>query len=178
MTRFSVIKLLVSFAAISWASLAVGQDLHVSPMKNGIGITVSAQKPYTLMAGGHETTPTLTMECLHKGKNAVHVLMFSPGGAVTEDNPEASSKNGIGLFMSMGGGAKELTTWIPYNDVDTYAYYGKTEPERVQFIQTLMRFDTASIEFKPFLTGVSITSSFDLVKLREEMAKRPECAIP
>lgn len=129
------------------------------------------------MPGGQEKTATLSLECFHKGKTPEHILMFSPGEALSEDNPEAGSKNGIGLLMSMGNGAKTLTTWITYNDVDNYAQYGKTEPERVQFIQKLMKFDTASIEFKPFLTGVSVTSSFDLVKLREEMTKHPECSL-
>jgi hypothetical protein len=46
----------------------------------------------------------------------------------------------------------------------------------VKFIQYLLGSPTVSIQFKPFLTGVSTTSVFDVSKLREEMEKHPECA--
>ena len=45
----------------------------------------------------------------------------------------------------------------------------------MKFLQSLLSSVTVSIEFKPFLTGVPTTSVFDLSKLRDEMAKYPEC---
>jgi hypothetical protein len=33
------------------------------------------------------------------------------------------------------------------------------------------------VEFKPFLTGQTIISIFDLAPLQAEMAKHPECAM-
>jgi hypothetical protein len=70
-----------------------------------------------------------------------------------------------------------VTNWIPYGDTATFAYYGKTEPERLTFIQSILGSPAVSIEFKPFLTGTPVTSSFDLSKLRDEMDKHPECAL-
>ncbi|MGA2905981.1 MAG: hypothetical protein ABSD98_19310, partial [Candidatus Korobacteraceae bacterium] len=61
-------------------------------------------------------------------------------------------------------------------DAVTYAYFGKTEAERLEFIQSVSSSGTVSIEFKPFLTGSPTTSIFDLSKLRDAMDKYPECA--
>ena len=69
-----------------------------------------------------------------------------------------------------------MTAWVPYGDTVTFTYFGKNEPERLKFIQSLLSSGVVSIEFKPFLTGVPTTSVFDLSKLRDEMDKYPECA--
>lgn len=100
-----------------------------------------------------------------------------PGGALVEDGPEVTAKGGQLPFIMTIGGNKETTSWIPYGDAISYAYYGKTEPERVKFIELVLSSGAISIEFKPFLTGVPTTSSFDLSKLRDEMTKHPECAL-
>lgn len=170
------IRLLAFFFIMLGASFAAAQEIQVSPTKGGVVVTLPADKPYTLLPG-EEKTATLSMLCLRKGNKASHILMFSPGGAVAEDNPETSPKNGVvGLSMTIGG-KKQITTWIPYNDPDTYAYFGKTEPERVEFFESLFKYDTASIDFKPYLTGVENTSVFAVGKMHEEMAKHSECTM-
>ena len=162
-------------AILLWSLLGVGQEVHVSPGKNSVVLSVAAQKPYSLMSG-EEKKPVLAVECALKGKKTVHILKFLPGGMLAEDNPESSAKGGELVFEMTMGGTKESTTWIPYGDTESYAYYGKTEPERLKFIQDMLGSPSASIEFKPFLTGVSTTSVFDISKLRGEMDKHPECA--
>ena len=46
-------------------------------------------------------------------------------------------KNGEIHLNTVLGGNKETTNWIPYGDAVTYAFYGKTEPERVKFFNPL-----------------------------------------
>jgi len=172
----SRIRLLAFFLTILAACFAAAQDIQVSPTKGGVVIVLSADKPYQLLPG-EEKTATLSMQCLHVKNKSSHILLFSPGGAVAEDDPETTSKHGgVGLMMTIGG-KKQRTSWISYNDPDTYAYFGKTEPERVEFYDSLFKYDSASIDFKPFLTGVENTSVFNIGKLREEMAKYPECSM-
>ena len=60
----------------------------------------------------------------------------------------------------------------------SYAYVGKTEPERIHFLQSLLNAPAVSIEFTPFLTGIPASSTFDLTGLRTEFDKHPECTIP
>lgn len=163
-------------AILLWSVQGVGQEVHVSPGKNGVALSVTAQKPYSLISG-EEKRPALVVECALKNKKPVHVLKFLPGGMLADDNPEGNAKGGEMVFNMTLGATKEATAWIPYGDTESYAYYGKTEPERLKFIQELLGSTTVSIEFKPFLTGSPTTSIFDVSKLREEMDKHPECAM-
>jgi hypothetical protein len=168
-------KLSGLLAVLSCALLSTGQEVHVSAGKNSVVLSVAAQKPYSLMSG-EEKKPLLAIECAQKGKKTVHILKFQPGGMLVEDNPESGGKGGELVLAMTTGGAKEATSWIPDGDTEIYAYYGKTEPERMKFILNMLGSLTVSIEFKPFLTGVSITSVFDISRLRDEMGKHPECA--
>jgi hypothetical protein len=163
-------------AIILWSLLSLGQEVHVSQGKSSVALSVLAQKPYPWISG-EQKTPILSVECALKGKKTLHLLKFSPGGALVEDGPEVTAKGGQLPFMMTIGGTKQVESWIPYGDAISYAYYGKTEPERVKFLQLVLSSGIISIDFKPFLTGVPTTSSFDLSKLRDEMAKYPECAL-
>jgi hypothetical protein len=157
-----------------WAGSSVGQAVHVSESKGAVALTVSAEKPYEIMAG-ESKRPALSVQCSMKGKKTMHLVTFSAMGALATEDPENAPKNGeITLNVAMDG-AKQSTEWIPYGDTVTFAYYGKTEPERVKFLQLLMNAPTVSIEFTPFLTGTPITSVFDLSKLHEEVMNRAEC---
>jgi len=165
------------FIALVFLSyLAVGQEVTVTPGKNSVVLSIPASKSYQLMAS-EEKQPTLSLQCAEKGKNRVHLLMFSAGEALTENDAETAPRSGEFVLMMKFGGTKQPTTWIPYGNRETFAYYGKTEPERAKFIQSLFTNPSAAIEFKPFLTGVTVTSIFDLSRLRDEMAKHPECSL-
>jgi hypothetical protein len=158
-----------------WSFLCLGQEVHVSPGNGNVVLSVWAQKSYQLVPG-EVKTPVLSVECTQKGKKTtLHFLKFSPGGSLAEDNPEGPAKGGQLSFNMTIGGNKQMTTWIPYGDTVTFTYFGKTEPERMKFIQFLLSSATVSIDFKPFLTGAPTTSVFDISKLREEMNKYPEC---
>jgi hypothetical protein len=162
-------------AVVLCSLLALGQEVQVSPGKHSVRLTITA-KSYRLLPT-EEMQPTLTLECAVKGNKAGHLLLFSAGGAISEDNPETAPRNGqLTLTMTISG-TKQATTWIPYGDTETYAYYGKTEPERLKFIEVLLHSPTASIQFKPFLTGQLIISEFDIGKLRDEAEKYPECGL-
>jgi hypothetical protein len=177
MNTWSFAMKLSGLAAMMFYSLlAIGQEVHVTPGKNSIILSVSAQKSYHLLVS-EEKQPTLAVECAAKGKKTMHLLIFSPGEALAEDNQEAAPKSGEFVLNMTIGGNKQVTSWIPYGDTATFAYYGKTEPERLTFIQSILSSPAVSIEFKPFLTGTPVTSSFDLSKLRAEMDKHPECAL-
>ena len=173
----SMSKLNVSglVAIVLWSSLCLGQEVHVSRGKNTVVLSVSAQKKYQLMSG-EEKLPTLSVECAHKGKKTGHNVKFSPGGSLVEENFEVDAKPGQLTFNMTIGGTKQITAWVPYGDTVTFTYFGKSEPERMKFIQSLLSSGSVSIEFKPFLTGVPTTSVFDLSKLGAEMDKYPECA--
>ncbi len=154
------------------AGVCVAQEVEVSTSKSAVILSVNAQKSYDLMSG-EKKTPVLSVECALKAKKAGHVITFAPGGAVIEDKPEGQQ---VSFTVSMGG-AKHVTTWVNYGDTVTFAYFGKQEPERVQFIKMLLDAGMVSIDFSPFLTGQTIRSTFDLSKLRAEMASHPECAL-
>ena len=169
-------KLLGLLAVLSWSLFGLAQEVHVSTGKASVALSLPARKPYALLSA-EEKTPVLTLQCAHKGKTAMHLLTFTAGNTLVEDDSDPFAKNGPVTFEMTIGGKRQATTWIPYGDAVTYAYYGKTEPERVKFIQTLFGSATVSIEFKPFLTGTATTSVFEVGKLSEEMNQHPECAI-
>jgi hypothetical protein len=161
------------FVAVTlWSFLCMGQELHVTRGKGNVVLGVGAQKPYQLLSGEGKT-PTLSVECVQKGKKTLHQVMFLPGGSLVEDSPE---KSGQLTFNMTIGGIKQTTAWVPSGDAVSFTYFGKQEPERLKFIQSLLSSGAVSIEFTPFLTGVPSTSVFDLSKLRDEMDRYPECA--
>lgn len=164
---------LAGFVAIAlWSSLCMGQQVHVSEAKSGVVLSVSAQRPYQLIAGEIKT-PMLGVECDQKGKKTAHLLRFQPGSAIAEGSPESSGQR---LFNMTVSGITHTTPWVQYGDTVTFAYFSKNEAERLKFIQSVLSSGTVSIEFIPFLTGATTTAVFDVSKLRDEMNKYPECA--
>lgn len=159
------------FGLLGWTTAAVAQDVQVNSGKNTVILSVNAQQSYDVVSG-EKKTPVLSVECV-QGKKAGHIITFSPGGAVIEDNPEGKEAN----FIVTMGGSKHTTNWVNFGDTVTFAYFGKHEPERAEFIRALLDSGIVSIDFKPFLTGQSVTSTFDLSKLRAEMAAHAECAL-
>ena len=163
----------VLFAAMFLAA----QEVHVTPGKSGsVSLTISAQQTYSIMAS-EKITPTLSIICAVKNKKGGHLITFTANGMLTESDIGTTPRNGeIGLTMVING-AKEDTTWIPYSDVATFAYYGKTEPERAQFLRHILTSPTITFEFTPFLTGTPVSASFDLTKLHEEVYRHTECGM-
>jgi hypothetical protein len=159
-----------------WSFFCVAQEVQVSRAKGSVVFSVAAQKSYQLLSG-QERTPVLTVECAQKGKKSLHVVRFLPGAALAEDNPEVTVKGGQLSFNMTIGGSKQVTTWVLYGDAVSYTYFGKQEPERLRFIQSLLSSGSVSIQFTPFLTGVPITGVFELSKLRDAMDAYPECAM-
>jgi hypothetical protein len=166
----------VIVAVILWTVLSSGQEVKVTPGKDSVALSVSAQKPYDILAS-EKKIPVLSVQCSQKGKKSAHLVIFTTGGALAESDAEAGPKNGAFALHMVVGGKEQKTEWIPYTDPITYAYYGKSEPERVAFLQLLLSAPTASISFTPFLTGATATSVFDLSKLRDEIKSHPECAV-
>jgi len=146
------------------------QEVHVSQAQGHVVLSVTAQQPYQLMMG-EPKRPVLSVECAQKGKKAGHVVTLRLGTTLAEDN----DKTGLQLLTLNIDGQSHETTWMSYGDTVTFAYFGKTEPERVAFIQLLQASKTVAIEFKPFLTGIPVTTVFQVDKLRDEISKHPEC---
>lgn len=158
------------------ALLGSAQEVKVTPGKDSVALSVSAQKPYDILAS-EKKVPVLSVQCSQQGKKGAHLLIFTAGGAIGESDSESGPKNGAITLHMVVGGKEQITKWIPYSDPITYAYYGKTEPERVAFLHLLLSAPTASINFTPFLTGATATSVFDLTKLRDEVNSHSECGM-
>jgi hypothetical protein len=170
-------KLLVLVTTVvGCAILSAGQDVRTSPVKGGVNVSITANQPYEVMSG-EKKRAVLSVECTQnqKATKVMHLVMFSAGENVAEDNAETKPKNGEIHLTTMLGGNKETTNWIPYGDAVTYAFYGKTEPERAKFLQLLLASPTFSVEFTPFLTGNIMRSDFDIVKLKAEVIQHAEC---
>jgi hypothetical protein len=168
-------RLAIVLAAMS-LSLCLAQEVHVSPIKNGVLITVPAQKTYHLVLGQEEKTAHLGVECLHKGKVNTHLPLFMPGGSILEDSSEFGGGGEQDLAMTLDG-HKQVTPWVGYDkSTVVFTYAAHTEADRMQMIQSMLRSSPVSVEFKPFLTGQPTTVVFDLEPVRTEMAKHPECA--
>jgi hypothetical protein len=164
------------FVALAlWSFPCMGQEVRVAQGNGSVVLTVQAQQPYKLISGEGKT-PTLSVECTHKGKKTAHLLIVSAGGMLVDDSHEGNPRGGQRTFNMTIGGIKQMTTWVAYGDVVSFTYFGKVESERLKFIQSLLTAGAVSIEFVPFLTGVPTTSDFDLSKLRDELDKYPECA--
>lgn len=163
-------------AVLLCSLLSLAQEVEITPGKNSVGLKITASKTYHWLTT-EEARPTLILECQRKGNKSGHLLLFSPAGAISEATQEMTPRNGALTLTMKIGGTKQATTWIPYTDTETFAYYGKTEPERLQFIQSLLTSPTVLFQFTPFLTGQVVTSEFDLRQLKDEAAKHPECAL-
>lgn len=157
-----------------WSLLGVGQDVHVSQGKGIVVLSVRAVKPYLLMSG-EEKTATFAVVCTQKGKKTSHVLKFLPGEQLVEDTPGITATSGEFVFNMTIGGTKQMTEWA-LSDPVTFAFYSPTDAGRLKFIQALLSSGTVTIEFKPFLSGATTSSTFDLSKLELEMGKHPECS--
>ena len=170
----------VLLAAIGCAlslQLLWAQDVHVSSDKGVTTFSVMAQKPYTLMSSGQARTPVLSISCQQKGKKFGHAITFSPGGILTEQEYSTfGSSATLNLEMTIGT-HKEPTIWVAHGNLQSFDYYGKTEPERVQFVRALLQVPAITLDFTPFLTGVPVSSTFDLTGLHMEFAKHPECSL-
>lgn len=160
-----------------WAVLGTAQEVRVTPGKSGsISLTVTSQQSYSIMTN-QKVSPTLSIICAVKNKKGGHLITFTANGMLTEGDIGTTPRNGeIGLTMVING-KKEDTTWIPYTDVATFAYYGKTEPERAQFLRHILSSPSITFEFTPFLTGNPVSASFDLTKLHEEVYQHAECGM-
>lgn len=154
-----------------------GQDVHVSSDKGITTLSVTAQKAYALMASGQSRTPVLSVSCQQKGKKIEHAITFSPGGILTEQEYSTFGSSATLTLEMTVGTHKQSTIWVAHGDIQSFGYYGKTEPERIQFLQTLLSAPTVSLEFTPFLTGVPASSTFDLTGLHTEFDKHPECSV-
>lgn len=173
----SAVSLAVSIALVLCAPAALGQAVHVSNQHGVVTLSVSAQKPYELTVHGHATAPVLSISCQQKSKKPLHAIMLSPGGILTEQ--EYSTFGGAAsLELEVTAGEQKIATnWVAHRDLDSFTYVGKTEPERLSFLQTLLGTPMVSIHFIPFLTGEPVTSTFDMTGLRAEFDKHPECAM-
>jgi hypothetical protein len=162
---------------VLWPPNLLGQDVHVTSDSGIIRLSVTAQKPYGLIVSGQAKTPVLSVVCQQKGKKIAHAITFAPGGILTEQEYSTfGSSASLVLEMSIGG-HKQKTTWESHGNLESFAYVGRTEPERIQFLQVLLSVPTVAIDFTPFLTGSPTSSTFDLTGLRTEFDKHPECAM-
>ena len=165
-----------AIAYASWSPDLFGQDVHVASDNGVTTLSVMAQKPYAAIVAGQAKTPALSVVCRQKGKKIAHAITFSPGGILTEQEYSTfGSSASLVLEMTIGE-HKQSTTWVSDENLQSFHYVGKTEPERIQCLQALLSASTVSINFTPFLTGTPVSSTFDLTGLRTEFAKHPECA--
>jgi hypothetical protein len=163
---------LLSATAVLAGVVCVAQQVHVTQAKDHVELSIAAQQPFQLMVG-QPKLPVLTVECAQKGKKAGHLVLFQPGTALAEDSDTAGLQV---LTLIIDDHPPVETNWMPYGDSATFAYYGKTEAERLTFVQLLENSKSLAIEFKPFLTGMAVTSHFALDNLRDEVGKHPQCA--
>ena len=177
MKTTSALSLAVMISLAFWAPAALGQAVHVSNDHGVVTLSVNAQKTYALTASRQAKAPVLSIGCQQKGKNVWHAINLSPGGIVTEQEYSNFGKSASLALEVTIGDQKLPTNWVAQGNLETFAYFGKTEPERLNFLHTLLGAPMISIEFTPFLTGQPVTSTFDLTGLRAEFDKHPECAI-
>jgi len=163
-------------AVMLFALVSVAQEVHVSPERGGIVLSVPAQHPYELMPG-QQKMPLLGVECLGKGKKNSHTPLFIPGGSLVQEGIEPGDTGGQVITMILDG-TKQVMTWAPYKAPVTMMFtYPGGEADRVHLIQAMLHSSPLHVEFKPFLTGQPVIAIFDLAPLQTEMAKHPECAM-
>lgn len=177
MKTTKALSLAATIALAFWASIGMGQTVHVTTDNGVVTLSVDAQRPYVLATSSETKTPVLSVVCQQKGKKLSHAINFSPGSILKEQQYSNFGNSASLMLEASVGGQKLSTNWVSYSSLDSFAYYGKTEPERLNFLKALLGVSTISIEFTPFLTGQSVTSLFDLTGLRTEFDKHPECAI-
>ena len=174
------VRLVLLSAAIAvgvWSPMVMAQQVHVTSENGIVTLSVVAQKPYALIASGQEKTPVLTVICQQKGKKFAHALKFSPGGILTEQEFSTFGSSASLVLEMIIGEHKYSTTWAAHGDLRSFDYVGKTEAERLQFLNTLLTVPVVAIDFTPFLTGKPVSSTFDLTGLRAEFDKHSECAM-
>ena len=173
MRVFLIFAVLLAFSGMCVSA----QEVHVSAQNGIVTLTAPAQKPYTLMGSSQSRVPILSLACQRKGKKSGHSIVFSPGSALAQKQFSTfGSTATVSLEITLEG-HRQATAWVSAGSADDYAYFGKTEPERVQFLQALWRASALTIEFTPFLTGIPVSSTFDLTTLRAEFDKHPECTM-
>ena len=156
--------------------VCLAQEVHVSPERGGVVLSVPAQQPYELMPGERKM-PLLGIECLGKGKKNSHTPLFIPGGSLVQEGVEPGDSGGQIIAMILEG-TKQVMTWAPYKTPVTMIFtYPGGEAERMHLIQAMLHSSPLRVEFKPFLTGQPVISVFDLAPLQTEMAKHPECSM-
>jgi len=175
MTTTSALSLAVTTALALLGPAGMGQ-VHVTTDHGVVSLSVKAQVPYALIASGHAKAPVLNISCQQKGKKFSHAITFSPGGILQEQQYSTFGNSASLVLEVTVGGQKLSTNWVSYGNLDSFAYLGKTEPERLNFLQALLGTSTISIEFTPFLTGQPVASTFDLTGLAAELDNHPECA--
>lgn len=168
--RTSLVTLL---GALLWTTSSLAQEVQIEEIKNGLVLSIQAQKTYRLLPGS-EKLPELSVGCVLKGKKVGQELVFSPGGSLIPDHAEAGAKSGETLVVRING-TRHVTHWIPYGEGFGYAYAGHTEADREHFIQEMLSSPTVEFEFQPFLTGVKTTAVFDTTQLAAEIKKHAEC---
>jgi hypothetical protein len=166
-----------AIACALWSPNLLGQDVHVTSDKGVVTMSVAAQKSYGLIVSGEAKTPVLAVICQQKGKKIGHAITFSPGGMVTEQEYSTFGQSASLVLEMTIGDHKQSTTWVAQGNLQAFDYMGKTEAQRIQFLQALLSVPTVSIGFTPFLTGTPTSSTFDLTGLRAEFDKHPECAM-
>jgi hypothetical protein len=175
-TAQAILLSAAAVGALGFPSLLRGQDVQVTSDKGVVTLSVTAQKAHV---AGQAKAPVLSVVCQQKGKKFTHAITFAPGGMLTEQE-FSTFGNSTSLVLEMTiGENKQSTTWVAHNfkSFQSYEYVGKTEPERIHFLQTLLSAPSVSIAFTPFLTGAPTSSTFDLTGLRTEFDKHPECAM-
>src|SRR5579863_3858581 len=93
----------VIVAVLLWTLLGQGQEVKVTPGKDSVALSVSAQKAYDILAS-EKKVPVLSVQCSLKGKKTGHMVIFTAGGALEESDAESGAKNGaVTLHMMVGG---------------------------------------------------------------------------
>ena len=171
------ISFFVAIAFAMWSHPLAGQEVHVTADNGIVTMSVMAQKPYALIVSGQAKTPVLSVICQQKGKKFSHAITFLPGGILTEQEYSTFGSSATLVLEMNIGEHKQSTTWVSHGNLQSFDFVGKTEAERLQFLQSLLSMQTVSIDFTPFLSGTPTSSKFDLTGLRAEFDKHPECAM-
>lgn len=176
MTLVRAIFLCAAMASALWTHSLYAQEVHVSSEKGITTLSVMAQQPYAAGAAGHGKVAMLSVVCRPKNKKMAHGITLAPGGILTEQEYSTFGGSASLVLEMTVGGQKQSTTWVSHEDLRSFDYVGKTEAERIQFLEALLSVPTVSIEYTPFLTGTPASSTFDLTGLQAEFSKHPECA--
>jgi hypothetical protein len=161
-------------ACVSCSLNGFAQEVHVTSEK---GVTTLSVMAHAANVAGQRKTAVLTVTCRPKNKKMAHTITLLPGGILTEQEYSTFGGSASLVLQMTIGGQKQSTTWVSHEDLRSFDYVGKTEAERVHFLEALLSVPTVSIEYTPFLTGTPASSTFDLTGLQAEFPKHPECAM-